>query len=448
MNFYYQFSRRFRKFFTIDEHSFRTLSDFNRAADEIAALVRFFYIFLTFFAYQSSRFLVKIGEMIPSDPLWPIALLGKTAFVGYGTHVVVIGLFTCLAAVAVPQFRIVRILVFLFLFLQSAFLNSFGSIAHSQHFIIFVSFLFIFLPKNHNAAFCRTRSQTLSTISVFWIIQSLLLLSYSLAGTLKVLSTGLDIFSLDGLVRVILNRAIPNGGSPIILEKLVVEYPTFIQMFYWGNLYLQLISLFVLFRPSLHRTYGLVLIAFHFGTFLLLQIQFTPHIIVWGLFFVMSPFSPRSLNVFEQLRSLPLIGYVFRKKKELVLDTKVNSTAYLVYDGDCPFCSKYTELLNIKDKIGALQLINARDGGELVRHIEQIPFDINEGMVFVYGDNYYFGSDALHVLSLLSSSDSVFGKLNKLAFSSPLMAKFGYPILRFGRNMSLKVLGIKRLPTG
>jgi hypothetical protein len=95
-----------------------------------------------------------------------------------------------------------------------------------------------------------------------------------------------------------------------------------------------------------------------------------------------------------------------------------------------------------------LQLINARDGGELVRHIEQIPFDINEGMVFVYGDNYYFGSDALHVLSLLSSSDSVFGKLNKLAFSSPLMAKFGYPILRFGRNMSLKVLGIKRLPTG
>jgi len=121
------------------------------------------------------------------------------------------------------------------------------------------------------------------------------------------------------------------------------------------------------------------------------------------------------------------------------------ATAWLVYDGECPFCSEYTQLLNIKDKVGDLILVNARSGGEIVDRVKAVPFDLDQGMVFIYGDSYYYGSEALHILSLLSVQKGVFGRVNKVLFSSPLMARICYPILRAGRNFTLRLLGVSKL---
>ena len=89
------------------------------------------------------------------------------------------------------------------------------------------------------------------------------------------------------------------------------------------------------------------------------------------------------------------------------------TTAWLIYDGECPFCLKYTQLLNIKEKVGDLILINARNGGEIVERVKAVPYDLDQGMVFIYGDTYYFGSDALHILSLLSVEKGIFSRINK-----------------------------------
>ena len=35
----------------------------------------------------------------------------------------------------------------------------------------------------------------------------------------------------------------------------------------------------------------------------------------------------------------------------------------LVYDDDCPVCSNYVQMLRIRESIGELKLVNARDGG-------------------------------------------------------------------------------------
>jgi len=43
--------------------------------------------------------------------------------------------------------------------------------------------------------------------------------------------------------------------------------------------------------------------------------------------------------------------------------------AWIVYDGDCPFCSRYVRLVRLRDAIGPVALVNARDGGELVDEI-------------------------------------------------------------------------------
>ena len=40
--------------------------------------------------------------------------------------------------------------------------------------------------------------------------------------------------------------------------------------------------------------------------------------------------------------------------------------AWLVYDGECPFCSTYVRLLRFRQSVGTVHLIDARDGGPLV----------------------------------------------------------------------------------
>ena len=446
LNNYFLLARKVRRFLGENTKPVLSITDFTHASAQIITITRFFYLFITFYIYSSSSSILKFGQKIPQDPLWPIAILGEEIFVGHGASLFIFSFVTALAASILPASLLFRAATFLSLFFITAFNNSFGSISHSMHFVVFVSFLFIFLPnqiKNNNYL---TRTDRLSAIAVFWWIQSILLLSYTLAGTLKVLSTGTGLFVTDGLMRTVLTRAIPNGGSPLAFEQIVSNNSLVTQFFYLGNIYIQLISIFVLFRPNLHKLYGCVLIMFHFGTFILLQIKFTPHIIIWGLFFVMSPLAPKSFSLLDTLKALPIVGLIFKPFGSNTKEPLMNEhTAYLVYDGECPFCTNYTHMLNVKDKIKDFRLINARDGGEIVEKIKAIPFDINEGMVLVYGDDYYFGSDALHMMSLLSTGSGFWGTLNKYMFKSPTVAKVVYPFMRFGRNMTLKLIGVKKL---
>ena len=38
----------------------------------------------------------------------------------------------------------------------------------------------------------------------------------------------------------------------------------------------------------------------------------------------------------------------------------------IVYDGDCPFCSRYVALVRLREAVGQVVLANARDGGPVV----------------------------------------------------------------------------------
>jgi len=46
-----------------------------------------------------------------------------------------------------------------------------------------------------------------------------------------------------------------------------------------------------------------------------------------------------------------------------------NHSVILVYDNECPICSRFATLLRIKKSIGSLELINARDNHPVVKQI-------------------------------------------------------------------------------
>jgi predicted DCC family thiol-disulfide oxidoreductase YuxK len=115
--------------------------------------------------------------------------------------------------------------------------------------------------------------------------------------------------------------------------------------------------------------------------------------------------------------------------------------ATLVYDGDCPFCSGFVKRLRIDRAAGKLDLVNAREGGEIVEDVRRRGYDLDGGMVLILGDEYYHGDEALHRLALMSTRYGWFNRANAWLFSNPSMARFAYPLLRAGRNVALRLLG-------
>lgn len=113
----------------------------------------------------------------------------------------------------------------------------------------------------------------------------------------------------------------------------------------------------------------------------------------------------------------------------------------LVYDKDCPACDNYCQVVRIRESIGELKIINARENSEVLEEITQLGLDIDQGMVLKMGGVIYYGADAIHALALISSRSGVFNKLNYWLFKSRRVSAVLYPVLRFFRNLLLKVLG-------
>ena len=118
---------------------------------------------------------------------------------------------------------------------------------------------------------------------------------------------------------------------------------------------------------------------------------------------------------------------------------------WLLYDGECPFCSRYVRHVRLREAIGPITLANAREHAALVEEVRRLGFDVDTGMVLKLDGNYYHGADCIHALALLTTPSGWFNRLNSLVFKSSTAAKVLYPMLRTGRNLTLRLLGRGRL---
>ena len=119
--------------------------------------------------------------------------------------------------------------------------------------------------------------------------------------------------------------------------------------------------------------------------------------------------------------------------------------AWLVYDGQCPFCSRYARLVRLRQAVGRLRLVDAREGGPIVDEVTRAGLDIDEGMVLRIGGRLYHGADCIHAIALLSTPAGPFNRLNAALFRSRRLSRLLYPVLRAGRNAVLALRGTGRI---
>ena len=121
----------------------------------------------------------------------------------------------------------------------------------------------------------------------------------------------------------------------------------------------------------------------------------------------------------------------------------ITEDVWLVYDGECPVCNTYCKYIRIRDAVGELRLVDARHPSDLLDEVTKAGLDIDQGMVLKFKGAIYYGSDAIHMLTLLSSPSGVFNRINFYVFSTSFGARIFYPICKAFRNVLLKILGIK-----
>jgi predicted DCC family thiol-disulfide oxidoreductase YuxK len=119
---------------------------------------------------------------------------------------------------------------------------------------------------------------------------------------------------------------------------------------------------------------------------------------------------------------------------------------FVVYDGECPFCTQYVKLVRLREAVGPVTLINAREDHPAVRYLQSQGVDLNEEMALIMNGTHFTGPECMHRLSLMSTDAGFFNALTARIFSNRRTAKTLYPVLRAGRNLTLRLLG--RRPIG
>lgn len=132
---------------------------------------------------------------------------------------------------------------------------------------------------------------------------------------------------------------------------------------------------------------------------------------------------------------------------ESILAARDAGGLVIVYDGECPFCSNYVQVLKLRESAGTVQMVDARSDHALVAELQRDGYDLNEGMVVLYGHRIYYGAECVHMLALLSTDSGVFNRINSAVFRSRTLSRVLYPVLRSGRNITLRLLGREKLPS-
>lgn len=116
-------------------------------------------------------------------------------------------------------------------------------------------------------------------------------------------------------------------------------------------------------------------------------------------------------------------------------------TIKIIYDGECPVCKNYVTMLRLKESVGEVELIDAREDIHLAEQFLEEGYNLDNGMIVIYQQQIFYGQKAVHVMALLSTNVGAFNKMNVCLFKNEMVAKIAYPILVFLRKILLKILG-------
>ena len=121
----------------------------------------------------------------------------------------------------------------------------------------------------------------------------------------------------------------------------------------------------------------------------------------------------------------------------------MNSNFTFIYDGECPFCNHFAELLEIKSKITNIKILDGRKNLTLINSLLEKGYDLDKGAILLKDENIFHGSDAINTIckQINNPSSSLLLLLSGL-FKSNKRTRVLFPLLVRARRIALISRGI------
>ena len=121
----------------------------------------------------------------------------------------------------------------------------------------------------------------------------------------------------------------------------------------------------------------------------------------------------------------------------------MSSNFTFIYDGECPFCNNFAELLEIKSRITNIEILDGRRNLTLIKSLIEKGYDLDKGAILLKDDEIFHGADAINIIckKINNPSSNLLALLSKV-FKSNKRTKVIFPFLVRARRFALISKGI------
>ena len=119
------------------------------------------------------------------------------------------------------------------------------------------------------------------------------------------------------------------------------------------------------------------------------------------------------------------------------------STLTFIYDGECPFCNHFAELLELKSKIKNISILDGRKNPELLRDLLKKGYDLDKGAILLKNSEILHGANAINTIcKLINKPSSRLLGILSTTFKSSKRTKIIFPFLVIARRFALISKGV------
>ena len=118
-----------------------------------------------------------------------------------------------------------------------------------------------------------------------------------------------------------------------------------------------------------------------------------------------------------------------------------------IYDGECPFCNHFAELLELKSNLQEMEIKDGRKNLSQLNVLLKKGFDIDNGAILIKGEEILHGYKAINWIcgEIKDPSDKLL-ELLSVIFSSNRRASLLFPLLIWSRRFLLLIKGVPLKP--
>lgn len=123
----------------------------------------------------------------------------------------------------------------------------------------------------------------------------------------------------------------------------------------------------------------------------------------------------------------------------------MTSNFTFIYDGECPFCNNFAELLEIKSNIKNIKILDGRKNLSIIKSLLEKGYDLDKGAILLKDNDIFHGSNAINTICKeINNPSSNLLKFLSSVFKSNKRTKFFFPLLLRARRFALISKGVSQ----